>query len=363
MGQNNRSRIARFILREGSASKPEIASSLKLSMPTVLQSVKDLMDGGVIEEVGEYESTGGRKAKALSVVPDIRYGVGMDITANHVSFVLIDLKGDVLHHKRMRQAYQHSPAYYQSVRDNLDLFIQETGADPAKLLGTGISLPGIIDRSANLLVKSHSLNVENISLQVISQYFDQTPAYENDASAAAMAELRHHSRDAVYLSLSNTVGGAIYMNHTLYAGDHFRSGEFGHMVLIPGGRTCYCGKKGCVDAYCSAKVLSDRAGGSLEGFFENLEAREPEAEALWDRYTDHLAIVISNLRMGFDCDIVLGGYVGGFLKPYLARLGHRVLEYNRFDRDFSYIRVCRYAREASAVGVALTFAEQYLDRI
>ena len=84
MGQNNRSRIARFILREGSASKPEIASSLKLSMPTVLQSVKDLMDGGVIEEVGEYESTGGRKAKALSVVPDIRYGVGMDITANHV---------------------------------------------------------------------------------------------------------------------------------------------------------------------------------------------------------------------------------------------------------------------------------------
>ena len=53
MGQNNRSRIARFILREGSASKPEIASSLKLSMPTVLQSVKDLLDGGVLEEVGE----------------------------------------------------------------------------------------------------------------------------------------------------------------------------------------------------------------------------------------------------------------------------------------------------------------------
>lgn len=363
MAQNNRSRIARFILKQGSASKPEIASALKLSMPTVLQCVKDLMDAGILEEAGECESTGGRKAKALSVVPDIRYGAGIDITANHVSFVLIDLVGNVLHHRRNRLAYEHSPAYYRSVRDHLDSFLREIRADQSKLLGTGISLPGIIDRSANLLVRSHILNVENISLQVLSQYFDQEPFYENDASAAAMAELRHDSRNAVYLSLSNTVGGAIYFGQALYPGDHFRSAEFGHMVLVPGGLACYCGKKGCVDAYCSAKVLARGGGGSLEGFFEKLEARDPEAMAVWDQYMDRLAVTVSNLRMSFDCDIILGGYVGGFLKPYLGELGQRVLEYNRFDRDSSYIQVCRYAREASAVGAALTFAEQYLDTV
>lgn len=362
MGRN-RSRIARYILKEGSASKPEIAAGLNLSMPTVLQDVKKLMDSGIIEEVGEYESTGGRKAKALSVVPQVRYSVGIDITANHVSYVLIDVKGNVLHLKRERQSYERSPAFCKSVRDNMDLFLREIQVDKGKILGTGISLPGIIDKSGKLLVKSHVLNVENISLQVLSQYFDQEPVYENDASAAAMAELGHHSGNAVYLSLSNTVGGAIYMNQVLYPGDHFRSGEFGHMILVPGGKTCYCGKKGCLDAYCSAKVLSELGGGSLENFFHCLEAGEREAAKVWERYLDHLAVAVSNLRMCFDCQIILGGYVGGFLKPYLPDLRQRLMEYNGFDRDSSYVQVCRYAREASAVGVALIFVEKFFDNI
>ncbi len=360
--QFNRSRIARFILKNGAASKPEIASALNLSMPTVLQNVKELTEAGVIREAGEYQSTGGRKAKTLSVVAESRYAAGIDITANQVSFVLIDLKGNVVHQKRSRLAYEHSLSYYQSVRDNLDLFIREIKADTGKILGTGISLPGIIHKSTATLVKSHILNVENISLQVLSQYFDQEPAYENDASAAAMAELRYQSGNAVYLSLSSTVGGAIYIGRELYPGDHFRSAEFGHLLLIPGGKTCYCGKKGCVDAYCSARVLAEH-GGSLEAFFQSLEAKEPSALDVWNRYMDDLAVTVSNLRMSFDCDIVLGGYVGAFLEPYRAELGHRVQQYNRFDRDSSYVRVCRYAREASAVGVALTFVERYLDTI
>lgn len=120
--QLNKSRIARFILREGTTSKPEIASVLKISMPTVLQNIKELTEAGVVHEVGEYESTGGRKAKALAIVPDIRYAVGIDITANHVSFVLIDLKGSILHWRRNRLSYDHSQAYYQSVRDARSLY-------------------------------------------------------------------------------------------------------------------------------------------------------------------------------------------------------------------------------------------------
>lgn len=361
--QMNRSKIARFILKEGETSKPEIASVLNISMPTVLQNVKELMEAGIIEEVGEYESTGGRKAKALSVVSGIRYSMGIDITANHISYVLIDIKGNIIHWKRNRQVYEHTLPYYQSVREQMDAFIEEFDIDTSRILGVGISLPGIIDKSSHTLVKSHALNVENMSLQMFSQFFDQEPAYENDASAAAMAELGHQSSNAVYLSLSNTVGGAIYLNQAIYPGDHFRSAEFGHVIIVPGGKPCYCGKQGCVDAYCSAKVLEHRGGGSLEAFFRNLEAGEPEAADAWDQYLDHLAVTISNLRMGFDCDIVLGGYVGGFLSPYLMDLRQRVLQYNRFDGDSSYIRLCRYAREASAVGIALTFAERYIDSI
>ena len=65
--RNNKIRTARFISLRGTTSKTEISAGLKLSMPTTLQNVKALIDEGIVEETGEYESTGGRKAKALAI--------------------------------------------------------------------------------------------------------------------------------------------------------------------------------------------------------------------------------------------------------------------------------------------------------
>lgn len=361
--QYNRSRIARYILSREQTSKPEIASALRISMPTVLQNIKELMDEGMIEEVGEYESTGGRKARALSFASGIRQAVGIDITANHISYVLIDVKGNVLARLRIRRGFEHSPAYYESVRTSMDAFLSGSCAEPEKILGVGISLPGIIDKASGTLVKSHILQVEQISLQMLGQFFDQEPAYENDANSAAMAEFGHQTENGIYLSLSNTVGGAIHMNGAIYSGDNFRSAEFGHMILAPGGEMCYCGKQGCVDAYCSARVLSSHTEDNLEEFFVKLEQKNPEIMAVWDTYLDHLAVAVANLRMAFDCNIILGGYVGAYLEKYRLELAGRVQQYNVFDRDSSYLNVCRYRKEASAVGIALTFVDKFIDRI
>ena len=84
----------------------------KRQMPTVLQNVKELQEAGIVEEVGEYESTGGRKAKALSVVKNVRYAAGVDITANHISVVIIDLKGDMVHSRRFRRRFENTAEYY-----------------------------------------------------------------------------------------------------------------------------------------------------------------------------------------------------------------------------------------------------------
>ena len=57
------------------------------------------------------------------------------------------------------------------------------------------------------------------------------------------------------------------MNNEIYYGDRMHSGEFGHMTLEINGRQCYCGKKGCVDAYCNAQNLSNLTDGDLGRFF------------------------------------------------------------------------------------------------
>ena len=77
-----------------------------------------------------------------------------------------------------------------------------------------------------------------------------------------------------YLSLENGVGGAVLVNGDLYAGDNRRSGEFGHMCVEPGGLPCKCGKRGCLEAYCSARRISDDINITLKDFFAGVERHD-----------------------------------------------------------------------------------------
>ena len=101
----NKRKIAKYIYHHDGASKQEIAQELGLSMPTVLQRVKELIGEGVVTESGEYESTGGRKAKALSIAAEKCFSVGMDITGNHVSLVLLDAGGRLRAKRRLRKPF------------------------------------------------------------------------------------------------------------------------------------------------------------------------------------------------------------------------------------------------------------------
>lgn len=359
----NKIRIAKFISEKGITSKAEISSELQISMPTVLQNTKELVEEGLVTESGEYASTGGRKAKALSIAEGIAYAVGMDITANHITFVLVDMRRKLADKLRVRVTYENTYAYYEKMAENLRAFVDRTGVDRSKIIGVGISLPGIVNKEEKLLMRSHALKVENVSFKMIESMIGFPCQLENDANSAAYAELLGKGSNAVYLSLSNTVGGAICLHNRLYRGETFKSGEFGHMVIEKNGRRCYCGKKGCVDAYCSAKVLQRRADDNLETFFMKIREKDPGCMEVWEEYLDYLAVTVTNLRMAFDCDIVLGGYVGGYLEEFLPELNRKIMEYNNFDLDTSYLRTGRYKLEASAYGVTLKFVEKYFDSL
>lgn len=375
----NRNRIFRYINKCGQISKPEISNALGLSGPTVLMITKELIEKGVIKEDGEFESTGGRKAKVLTAVHNIRYAVGLDITLNHISLVLTDLSRNVLMHIRVSKPFAYTRDYIESVAKQVSDFIESAKIDKTKLLGIGISLPGIIDVKENRIVKSHILNVENINFNDLSSYIPIRYCFINDANAAAIAEIVNMETASytIYLSLSNSVGGAIisyqqgtynkeyenWINRNIYVGDNSRSGEIGHMILVPGGEQCYCGKYGCFDAYCSAKKLARLTDGKLETFFERIEEGDTTFLKVWDEYLEHLAIQIINLRMLMDCNIIIGGYVGSFIGPYMNTLKEKAKRYNTFNESSEYIVACKYKVEASALGAALLLIESYIDSI
>ena len=245
-----------------------------------------------------------------------------------------------------------------------------------KFLGVGISIPGIVDTKNNKIQFSHALNFANIESERFTEFIPYPCILINDANAAGFAEMYHYDKcfNAIYLSLSNSVGGAIivdkqsYLSDStiadkLYLGDNLRGGEFGHVTLIPNGNKCYCGKRGCFDVYCSAKTLAQYTNGKLEKFFEEIEDGNNNLLKIWENYISCLSIGINNLRMIFDCTIILGGYVGSHIEPYISKVKEEVAALNTFEVDASYIKSCRYKVEASALGAGLQHIEAFLCEV
>lgn len=363
--KNNRNRVFRYICKNETVSNPDIAYALKMSLPTVTQITKELIGRGLVEEKGELESTGGRRAKALSAAVGTRQAVGLDITKNHISLVWTDLSGEIRNYVRIFLPYAHEEVYYRRVNQEVGNFLKESGADCDRILGIGIAFPGIIDLGRKMVTYSHVLGVKILPFDSISRYFDYPCIFLNDANAGAYAEGRasDETEHFFYLSLSNTVGGAVFDHKRLIQGNHYRCGEVGHMTVIPDGRLCYCGQKGCLDAYCSALLLSDATDGKLERFFELLEAGDRTAAELWDSYTGFLAVAINNIRMVLDCDVVLGGYVGSYVGPYLTDIWKKVSERSTFAENQQFVKACRYQVGAAALGAALEVIENFVKEV
>ncbi len=118
-------------------------------------------------------------------------------------------------------------------------------------------------------------------------------------------------------------------------------------------------------------MLSDLAGnldqytdGDLEEFFNCLKAGDENARRLWDAYLDDLAMAIHNIKMLFDGDIILGGYVGAYIKDYMKDLCQRVDARDPFeDRSEEFLIECQYKVEAAAAGAALYFIDEFFDHI
>lgn len=363
--KKNRNRIYRYLCKSGVVSNPDISYELKLSLPTVTQNTKELIEMGLVKETGELESTGGRKAKGLSVAADARLSLGLDITKNHLGMLMINLTGEILKYERVYFPFSNSPEYFQSVQENLETFLEDSGAERSRILGIGISVPGIVDLEKGEITDSHALNLKALSFQEIEQFFQYPCTFLNDANAGAYAEgiQAEENERFFYISLSNTVGGAFFCDGKLMYGSEFRCGEVGHMTIVPDGLTCYCGKKGCLDSYCTARRLSDLADGKLEVFFEKFRSGEQTAAALWEDYTKYLAIAVNNIHMILDCDIVLGGYVGSYLEEYIPMIRSKAAERNTFSETGAFIKACNYKIGAAALGAALYVAELFIEQI
>ncbi|MGJ4851214.1 ROK family protein [Bacillota bacterium Meth-B3] len=366
----NRNLIYHYLYDHPAVSKQELSNALNMSMPTITQNLTELIGQGLVVNTEPLQSTGGRKARTLSINPCAKHAIGLDVTAQNIGAVIVDLGGSIVVSKRIEAPFSSTEFYFKGLAMLIEELIDEAGIDRGTILGAGLAVPAIISKDGQELAYASFINFTKGQLRDFSEFIKYPSRFINDASAGGFAEfwtnaaLRNSEGLGVaYLSVNNSVGGAFLVNGRIFEGDNQRASEFGHMTLIPGGRTCYCGQSGCVDAYLGAGRLTDGHGGSLRAFFESLADGNPASVVRWSEYTDYLALAINNLHMALDTDVIFGGHVGGFATPYIGPLREKIARKNPFSQSGAYLKDCAYKREATAVGAALLYISGFIKSI
>ncbi len=363
--KRNRNAIYRLIYEKGPLSKQEIVSELKISLPTITKDLEELMEKQLITENDSSKSTGGRKPRVYSCNPRIKLGIGIDITHDFISIVLVDLSGNVIDFVREKENFKDCREYYLLAERLLETIIQRNNIVHQQILGVGIVIPAVITPDNKGIVGTLALEISPAFYENIQPYIKYPCLLFNDANAGGYSEYwkLKHVKNMAYLSLSYSIGGSIMINDEIYYGNNQRSCEFGHLTLVPEGRKCYCGKKGCVDAYCSARVLSESSGVNIETFFDRLHSGDPQFSKIWDEYVYYLSIAINNIRMFFDCDVVIGGEIGRYIDPYIEEIRAMVKNRNLFGTSSDYIKISQMKFETAAVGGALFYINEFIKNI
>lgn len=214
------------------------------------------------------------------------YVVGMDIGGTNTVFGVVDQRGNVLATDSIKtQLYPTIEEYVDAVCDKLLPLIDSLGG-VGKIKGMGVGAPngnyykGTIEMAANLpwkgIIPLAALFEERLGVPV---------ALTNDANAAAIGEMTYGAargmKDFIMITLGTGVGSGIVVNGQLLYGHDGFAGELGHVIVRrENGRQCGCGRKGCLETYCSATGVARTAREFLVARSEPSLLREIPAEEI-----------------------------------------------------------------------------------
>lgn len=379
----NKNRVFRLIHYAGRISRQEIGDILQLSLPTVNQNLKALTEEGLIVFEGNFESTGGRKAQIITINAAARYAVSVNIFDNGIQIAVVNLAGDIIKVINKPIILKSGDNSGKKVAEAVIEVVNECKIPEESLLGVGITVPGVFDSEHKVIVSAPTMGLYSYPMSEVTDNLPYTCISYNDARANAFAEYWWNWRkneeahnlgyfkglhdDTVegklYLMLNYGVGGSYLDNERIRTGKNNCYGEFGHMTIHPGGRQCFCGKKGCFESYVSSRCLSTELGVSLDYFFKEMEAGNIVYENLFDSYLDDLTTGINNLYVMSDSEVIVGGPVSRHLKPYMKDIRKRLSQKYAFDTDGSYCSLAKCTPLQADSGAALEFLTEYIRNI
>ncbi|CAM3097333.1 ROK family transcriptional regulator [Saccharomonospora xinjiangensis] len=343
---HNLALVSRLIAGDGPVSRAELAQRSGLTKTTVTQLAGELLDAGLVRELGTARHGGpGRPATHLVVNVVGPVGIGMQIEADHVAGCLVDLTGRVRDRamRRIDDPDGGPGVAVKAAEPVLRRLLASADARDSVVAGIAVGVPGRVDGDGRAdsvelgWVRVPLASLLTRRLEMLSGGIIPVEAHDG-FRLAALAERWFGGADPTRPLV--TVAGESSLGIGVIDGPGWErgfSGPLGHVRVRRGGDRCHCGARGCLDTAAGprfllrvsdsgAPVLSRLRGG--ESRMRAL-ARNPEASAVLRRAASALGDALAGLLVAHgSASVVLGGHLAplgsAFAEQVAAALGRRL---------------------------------------
>jgi predicted NBD/HSP70 family sugar kinase len=381
-----RSAVLDLIRASGKISRVDLARRSALTEATISKIVKELLAAGLVVQAGYAESTGGKRPVLLKLNDSGVYALGLTVDYNRAAIVLCGPDGTELARSTVPGTGQDDPPIaLDRLAGDIEGLLRREGVDRSAIIGLGVAMagrrPGMrgwdFDASFYDVWEPYSIEDE------LAQRTGLAVVRENDANCAALGEYwvgGEPDRDFVTVYMSHGIGAGIIVNGAIYKGASGNAGEIGHTESVPGGESCWCGSRGCLETVASPRAIVDTvlADAGLRRA-AGIDDRTPAADAyglvaaaaqddedlrrVVETAAEHFAAAVGDLVNTLDLDLVVlagSGFAGVeeiFLRAAQDRVGS-----TGFMRELHPItvRLASIESDTAAIGAASVVLHRHL---
>jgi predicted NBD/HSP70 family sugar kinase len=296
---HNRDLVLRTIFVNKSISRADVARATNLTRTTVSDMVNGLLNEGLVEEVGRGESIGGKTPILLSIAPDSRYLIGLNLAQNKFIGAVVNLRGEIREKIEVIVDDNDGKKALESVFKILD---ELTNNKLTPIVAIGVGAPGLINSREGVVVNAVNLDWHDLKLgKLLEKKYEIPVSILNDSQASAIGEYVYngnHEQEENYIvvNINQGIGAGILINGSLFQGDGGGAGEIGHVVAIENGELCRCGKRGCLETISSMRAIMRQIKQStIEEAITAFAENDPQTREVVLKSGHYLGVSLANM--------------------------------------------------------------------
>ncbi|WP_439212802.1 DNA-binding transcriptional regulator NagC [Duffyella gerundensis] len=311
--QLNSAAVYRLIDRQGPISRIQIAELSQLAPASVTKITRQLIERGLIKEVEQQASTGGRRA--ISIVTETRgfNTIGVRLGRNDATLTLFDLSGKSLAEEHYPLPQRTQETLENALFDIIAQFKELYQRKLRELIAIAVILPGLVDPDKGVIRYMPHITVSHWPLVAnLKKRFSVTSFVGHDIRSLALAEhyfgASRDCADSILVRVHRGTGAGIITNGHIFLGSNGNVGEIGHIQVDPLGERCHCGNFGCLETIAANGAIENRVRHLLQqGYSSSLTLDNCQIAAICKA---------ANKGDALACEVI--GFVGRYLGKAIA---------------------------------------------